>query len=290
MRLLIALPLIFWPLFNYWEPVTAKLKGRVELFSPYEKIVERAIFNASQGPPSLAKSQKIFVGGLSPHHDLALPMIVRFFQTLSANSKDNIKRVWLLAPDHFGQVRGLAQVCPAPWRLSHRRVEADSEAVKVLKESQLAESEAKIFSREHGVTLHIPLIGHFFPKSTVVPILLNQKIPNLGILAIKNKIRELFSTQDLLILSMDLSHYKNPQSLALEDQKTLKVLTELNFGQTGKLDVDARHAANLTLRLFKDLGATKTQVLERRDCSYFLERRVESGVSYATVVYEKEPK
>jgi predicted class III extradiol MEMO1 family dioxygenase len=89
----------------------------------------------------------------------------------------------------------------------------------------------------------------------------------------------------MVILSMDLSHYKSPEGLAAQDERTLKVLTKLDFGLSRGLDVDARHAAWLTLRLFKDLGASEGLVLERRDCSFFLGKRVENGVSYATIVF-----
>jgi hypothetical protein len=84
---------------------------------------------------------------------------------------------------------------------------------------------------------------------------------------------------------MDLSHYKTPEAMASEDVKTLDVLENLRFARTNDIDTDARRAASLALRLFIDLGAERGMILERTDSSSALGRRIESGTSYATVVY-----
>jgi predicted class III extradiol MEMO1 family dioxygenase len=90
---------------------------------------------------------------------------------------------------------------------------------------------------------------------------------------------------------MDLSHYKTPEAMAAEDRKTLDVLAELRPGETKGIDADARRAAALVLMIFREFGIEKGTVLERTDSSSILGRRVESGTSYATILYGvAEPK
>jgi predicted class III extradiol MEMO1 family dioxygenase len=86
---------------------------------------------------------------------------------------------------------------------------------------------------------------------------------------------------------MDLSHYKTPEAMEKEDERALEVLTNLEPMKTDRLDIDARRAASLVLRLFKELGVNRGVLMERMDTSDILGCRVESGTSYATIVYEK---
>jgi AmmeMemoRadiSam system protein B len=276
------------------------------LRSPFERIVELAVRSYSgQGAKDAQnteydknaendKRSPRVLGGIAPHHDLALPMIVRFYDRLASSSRQgrDVGRVWLFSPDHFHRVRHLAAICDEDWALSSGTLEADGEACGALGAMRDVEANSgakitKIFGAEHGITLHIPLIARYFPNARVVPILVNPKAPDIGLLILRNKILELFRDGDIIILSMDLSHYKTPEAMAVEDSRTLPVLENLHFLAAGGLDVDARRAAALVLMLFKDMGAGRGEILERMDSSDILGRRVESGTSYATAVYSQ---
>ena len=226
-----------------------------------------------------------YLGGVTPHHDLALAMIVRFYERIAS---PEARRVWLFSPDHFHKARNLAAFCAADWALSGGTLEADEEASESRKGLAIAEANARLFASEHGITLHIPLVARYFPNAKVVPMVLNRNISDVGILILRDKIRSLLRSDDVIILSMDLSHYKTPEGMASEDVKTLDVLENLRFTRADGIDADARRAASLVLRLFKDLGAARGTVLEHTDSSAILGRRVESGTSYATIVYVSE--
>jgi AmmeMemoRadiSam system protein B len=224
------------------------------------------------------------LGGIAPHHDLALAMIVRFYERVSS---PEVKRVWLFAPDHFRRARKLAAVCDADWKLKTGTLESDKDACAALDSLTFAESDARLFGGEHGITIHIPLIARYFPNARVVPVVLGRDIPDMGLLILRKKIMEMTGPDDAIILSMDLSHYKTPEAMAAEDERTLEVLREMKPFETPALDIDARRAAALVLYLFRDMGASAGEVLERSDSSAILGRRVESGTSYAMVVYSK---
>jgi AmmeMemoRadiSam system protein B len=256
-----------------------------ELRSPFEYAVERAV--ASYSSPNAAKGQARVrtLGGIAPHHDLALGMAVRFYERISSSET---KRVWLFAPDHFRRARKLAAICDADWRLETGSLESDKDTCAALNSLTFAESDAPMFGSEHGITIHIPLIARYFPNASVVPVVLRPDIPDLGLLVLRKKIIEMIGPDDVVILSMDLSHYKTPEAMATEDERTLEVLRAMKPLETQTLDVDARRAAALVLYLFRDMGANGGEVLERTDSSAVLGRRVESGTSYATVIYSKD--
>jgi AmmeMemoRadiSam system protein B len=179
-------------------------------------------------------------------------------------------------------------VCDAGWKLGTGTLEPDKDACAALDSLSFAESDAPMFRGEHGITIHIPFIARYFPNARVVPIVLGRDIPDMGLLILRKKIMELAGPDDVIILSMDLSHYKTPEAMAAEDARTLEVLRAMKPLETRTLDVDTRRAAALVLHLFRDMGAGAGEVLERADSSAILGRRVESGTSYATVTYPRD--
>ena len=258
------------------------------LASPFEAQAIEAFEKAQDNERPIKAAR--YLGGVTPHHDLAFDMIARFYTRIAAGNAAKVRRVWLFSPDHFRRARRWAVICNADWRftsprLASRTLAADREACEALTGMNIVEANPEMFSFEHGITLHIPLIAQAFPNATVVPMVLNPGISDLALLMLRKKIFSLLNDGDIILLSMDLSHYKTPEGMAAEDVKTLKVLTEMMPRDTAKIDVDARRAATLVLWLFKDMGVQLAEVLERCDSSDLLGFRVESGTSYATVVY-----
>ncbi|MDR3281326.1 MAG: AmmeMemoRadiSam system protein B [Synergistaceae bacterium] len=254
------------------------------LSSPFEQKVERAVGEYAAGGVANIGDGRYF-GGITPHHDAALGMIVRFYEL--ASSRD-ARRVWLFSPDHFRQSRNIASLCDADWNTSGRTLQADREACAKLAELGIVDANAGMFGGEHGITLHIPLAARYFPNAGVVPVVLRPDAPDLALLILRDKIMELWNDGDVIILSMDLSHYKTPEGMAAEDVKTLDALCRLKYFQTAEMDADARRAASLVLRLFAELGAKRGVVIEHSDSSAVLGGRIESGTSYATITYGVE--
>ena len=226
------------------------------------------------------------LGGITPHHGIALEMIVRFYERISS---EKILRVWLLSPDHFERAGNYASVCGDDWRTADRTLEADAAAKSGLSGMSVVEINPRLFAEEHGITIHIPLVAKYFPNATVVPMVLKSNTPDVVLLMLKKYILDAMGESDVIILSMDLSHYKTPEEMAAEDERSLEVLTNIEPMRTDRLDVDAKRAASLVLRLFRERGAERGVVMERMDSSDIVGYRLEpeSGTSYATIVYKK---
>ena len=258
----------------------------ITMTSPFEGTVARAVEQARADGEAEADAGGRILGGIAPHHGLALCMMVRFYEQIASHSDSKkISRVWLLSPDHFKGAKNYAVVCGDDWRTAGRILEADAAAKSGFSGMGIVGADAGLFSAEHGITIHIPLIARYFPNATVVPMVLKSNISDVALLMLKNYMLGAMEETDVIILSMDLSHYKTPEEMKKEDERTLEVLTNLEPMRTDHLDIDARRAAALVLRLFKELGAERGDIMERMDTTDILGYRVESGTSYATIVY-----
>jgi AmmeMemoRadiSam system protein B len=114
-------------------------------------------------------------------------------------------------------------------------------------------------------------------------------MPDIALLMLRRKLQAMSGEGDLVILSMDFSHYKPPEAMAAEDARSLAALLRMRVPALSRADVDARRAAALVTLLLKDRGARRGELLERSDSSAILGRRVGSGTSYATILYRSEP-
>lgn len=260
-------------------------KGEEKTFlsSPFDRPEVRRALEALPDVPFAGISGPLS-GGITPHHDLAYELIFRFYRELARHTTD-VKRVFLFSPDHFRRSRRRGTVCPADWSTSLRILEVDGEAVSALTKNGILERRGDFFAREHGVTIHIPLIAHFFPGARVVPVVIRADAPELDLWVLCNVLKKITKEGDLFILSMDLSHYKTPEGMAAEDVKTLDALLNLRPRDALRIDVDAKRAASLLLSLLKERGATRGILMEHTDSSNILGHRVESGTSYATILY-----
>ena len=114
-----------------------------------------------------------------------------------------------------------------------------------------------------------------------------SQTPDLALLELKSNFEN--SGRNDVFISAWISHTTRPRGHGQRGRKTLSVLTKLNHGRTGEIDVDARRAAALLLMILRELGAAEGEILARSDSSEILGRRVGSGTSYAAVIYGRGP-
>ncbi|EFQ23601.1 protein of unknown function DUF52 [Aminomonas paucivorans DSM 12260] len=228
----------------------------------------------------------IAAGGIAPHHDLAGPLILRFYEALAAGDP-HPRRVILLSPDHFRQGRASVSFCGADWETSFGSLRADREGVDVLAQSGLASRQDDLFPREHGVTVHLPLIRRAFPEATVLPLTVRAGASDLQLLGLRRLLLPLLVEGGLLVLSMDLSHHKRPPEALREDERTLPVLLAMRVGRVRGLDLDCPRGAVLFLGLLADRGIREGVLLEHAHSGTFTGDETAPCTTYATVLYPR---
>lgn len=234
-------------------------------------------FGVSQIYPPAASAR--VVAGIAPHHEVAAPMIERFYSEIA---KSRAKRVWLFSPDHYSAARTPALVCASD--TGGARV--DGVTARELASHRLFEARSEPFKREHGIYVHLPYIARAFPGAAVVPVLIRKGCGDLALLSVMSEIYRMSRSDDIYILSMDFSHYKDPEGLRAEDERSIPILLAMRAPDTRGLDIDARSAASVVLMLARRAGARRGTLLERSDTTEQTGEHVPSGTSYATIVYK----
>jgi AmmeMemoRadiSam system protein B len=226
------------------------------------------------------------VGGIAPHHDVAGAMILRFYATLKTSGLSP-KRVVLIAPDHYRAGRGAVTVCGADWETASGTLRADAAAVGAVVRSGAATRDDRIFVREHGVTTHLPFLREAFPDATVLPVVVRTSASDMQLLVLRKLLAPFLRDGGLVILSMDLSHYKSPANAARDDARTLPVLARMDATSLRGLDIDTLRGAALFLALVRDLGSLRGVVLDHSDSGAIRDLPDAPCTSYATMLFAK---
>lgn len=253
------------------------------LRSPYGDLFKNA-------PPPCSPERKAgggrIVGGIVPHHSLAVHAIENFYAEI-ASSGQKVRRVWLLAPDHFRRGRAAVTTATAAWETNLRTLEADPEGTAALIATGIARDDPFMLEREHAVTIHISAVAHYFPKARVIPVVPHWNTPIYALLLVEKALVRNYRPGDLFVLSMDFSHGKAPGEAALEDEKSIAAIAAFDWQRTARLDIDAGSACALLLKIARKLGASGAEVLERTDSAALSGEDAPSCTSYASIILRK---
>lgn len=226
------------------------------------------------------------VGGVAPHHTLAVRTIENFYEKIAASGQ-KVHRVWLLAPDHFRRSRASVTTATADWETNTHTLETDPEGTAALFATGLARDDPFMLEREHAVTVHISALTHYFPKARVIPVVPHWRTPAHVLSLIEKALLRNYRPGDLFILSMDFSHGKTTDESAAQDEKSIAAIKALDWQCASRLDVDAGNACALLLKIAGELGVNETEVLERTDSFALSGENPDSCTSYASILFKK---
>jgi AmmeMemoRadiSam system protein B len=224
---------------------------------PYLEAIAKA---SAVTPPPLAPGERIREG-IVTHHFLAKSLMIRFFNTLRAESSP--ETIILIGPNHFHHGSANISISSLPWKTPFGVLEADEPIVQQVKAATGLPEDTEAFTGEHSVGVLIPFVKYYFPHSRVVPILVDVN-------AHEDRLRELRGVlcvllrdpQVLVVLSMDFSHNSTADIADSHDAQAQQAIADLDLSKVEGLNVDCRKGLWLLLAALRDLGQVNVQVSE----------------------------
>lgn len=205
--------------------------------------------------------------GIVPHHLVAKPWISEFWATIG-NSKP--KRIFLLSPNHFDS--------------NTHKITTTSVALHLFKDVEFVKANDTVISNDHGITTHLPFVEYFTKSSQLVPLVVSNTTTKeeLEIVA-HHLIKEVNPSNDVIVASIDFSHYLNKNVADQKDQETLNYLNEMNTNAIIRLTndhVDARSGLVLFLRAAQLLNCQKPTIFHHGNSADFVPKTSTSSTSY----------
>ena len=219
-------------------------------------------------------------GALSPHHGVAGALIDRLYARLQA-IVPNPRRVIVIGPDHFRRAKRNIVTGASDWGTVNV-LRGDSEGASL---SHLPRQD-EVAHRDHCVTEHIPRIAKFFPGASVMSVIVKPYATDMQVLRACRALEALMRDGGgIVILSMDLSHYKPREESDAEDERSLAIIRGFRLNELSGADVDCPRGARLFLMLMRRLGLTEAALLERSNSAGFVKGSSDSTTGHATMLF-----
>lgn len=200
--------------------------------------------------PKLPKGNIMIV----PHHLFASSYIAEMF---ASQQSTQIDRVIIIAPDHFGQLKGSFGTSVLPWKTPYGFLYADKQGIAQL--DGVVGKDDRAFDFEHSVSALIPFVKQSFPRAYVMPILVSE---NAREVEIAQLIMDLPITDNTLVVgSFDFSHYL-PQNVATyHDILAQETLRYEDVRRVERLDIDSKKGLEIVIKIVKEREAKEKKNL-----------------------------
>lgn len=255
-------------------------------FSDRPEIFLRAIADYKNSPHSTSELRgKAVRAGVITHHFLANRMMVDFFESLASQNKPD--RIILIGPDHSRKGLHGMSLSSLPWKTPFGKMSADTAIVKEIKECLSLDEDVEAFGGEHSVGIIIPFIHYYFPKSKVVPILVQKQAPHNMLIKFARLMRQYSNDPEtIIILSMDFSHNQTSEEADRRDAISKDAIQSFNFDKIDKLDIDSPSGLFILLAALKKTGDRDVYFRDHSNSSKITKKSdLKSVTSYYTIFF-----
>ena len=211
-------------------------------------------------------SLEIIKGGIVPHHLFPSFILSGFFQRLEEQNKiSEIKQVIIIGPNHAEEGQNWALTSKYAWNTPFGAVEPDLENINALTENNLIQINEPVLSLEHSIGGITPYLKYYLPNAKITPIIVKYKISPENLENLSQKITNLASGSDTVIISsVDFSHYLPANVAKNKDKTTLKILQNYNYSKLLTLNndyIDSPASIAVLLKTMEKLQTTKQNLL-----------------------------
>jgi AmmeMemoRadiSam system protein B len=224
-------------------------------------------------------------GGVVPHHLVAGYMIADFFRILSARE---VERVIVIGPNHYLKGPRVAS-SRYNWQTPFGILKTDTALVDELTGSGITGVDEGAIAGEHSIAAIVPYIKYYLPDSAVVPVILHPDLTEREAENLANLLLQNTGNRDVLVASVDFSHYLTGEEAMQRDAVTLKAIGERDYSRLLKMGdeyLDSPPSLVTLMKAMDKAGAASMTVLHHSNSARILERNLEETTSYFTLIYQ----
>jgi AmmeMemoRadiSam system protein B len=192
-------------------------------------------------------------GVILPHHSIEGLRVGGFYKALAERMQP--RTVYVISPNHFEA--GTAAVVTGEdldYATVYGTLEVDKGKVESFVSSGLAERLDSAFVIEHGVFFHSPYIKKFFPQAKIVPLLIRWGAPRPVLDAVVAQILGQLEAGDLLVGSVDFSHYNFRATAEFHDRSSYATIMNFDYDNLFDREMDSPGSVYVVERVMTSLG------------------------------------
>ena len=226
-------------------------------------------------------SQPVVRGIILPHHNLAESIISPSFESLKGNSYSHIV---IFGPNHFEP--NINSVVTAT-NISSFSFESNLMHIMLNIFPDILTS-SEIVSKEHSITLHLPYLNNYFPKSSVIPLVISPFASKNDLYERIDYLTSIVPEDTLYIASVDFAHDVMQDTGLKNNEESINVISNFDYQSilSYKDDhMDSSLSIAMLLRAMQSQGTTKWETWHSSHASLLKDDPSSKGTSYVIGVF-----
>ncbi len=222
---------------------------------------------------NLGKTQKTKAQGAILPHAGYIYSGKTAVKTLSCIDLSEVKKVFLLGPNHTGLGPKISLYPEGRWITPLGEVEVDNEIAEELADRiSILQKETLAHRQEHSLEVELPLLQYFIPEFKIVPITIMQaslpELKQIGSVLAEIILKRKIKNSSLIIASSDMNHYESQDITLKKDEYAIKAVLILNEETLAKTVIEKNISmcgvmpAVCLIYCLKALGVQRAELIE----------------------------
>lgn len=270
-----------------WPELSGAPSGTQTKYISILDVTPKVLMQAKDAAAPYTKpASSSVVAGLVPHHLLAAPLLQGFFAGLA--DRESPRTVVIIGPDHHSRANSAAVSTDRGWSGPNGTVAVDHALITKLVGKKLITLDNSTIEREHSVYTIVPFVHQRWPQAMVVVIALRPaKKDSTLVYRLGQTLNGLLSNNDLVIASVDLSHYQDVPTATAEDTKTLDLIKNGDWSSLQTAPVDSPEAL-AAMMVYAKLRRASFQLIAHTNSAELIgDPGLTSTTSYATAYFQR---
>lgn len=218
-----------------------------------------------------------------PHHLLAQLIMARLVASLRAAKPDTIV---IVGPDHQNAGPQRFTVSSSDWRWAGKTFSQNPTVVRALARLPNVAVNDEVIAREHSVLVPLPFLHAQFPKARFVLLITRGGFDRQGADIVAGALHQVLGPNDLVIASVDFSHYENLASAQAEDDRSLALLQGNNSEALGSIPADSPTSLAVAMTFARWRNALRETVIDHSNSALIQgQPAAATTTSYITMVW-----
>lgn len=237
----------------------------------------------ANGTPLVQEPNGPVRAGIMPHHTLVSPLMAAFFSGLSNQPAPST--VVVIGPDHDRRGLGYVTTTRNGWMTPDGTLDANTAVVDGLVADQAAVIDNATVGNEHGTYAILPFVKRQFPHATIVQLVIRPDLRPDRLNQLAADLNRLLQPDDLVIASVDFSHYKDVTGAWSDDAITVPAISAEDETAALHIPVDSPPSISLLLRYAKLRGLAYQQLVHTNSAEFLHDLTLASTTSYLTAYF-----
>lgn len=223
------------------------------------------------------------VAGIVPHHLLVAPLMSAWFSHVRPQSAPGT--VVIIGPDHENAGVGPVTTTARTFSTATGTIDADAARISALRRDDLAAIDDRLLAKENSVGAVIPLVRTAWPQAKVLPLLVRGNAPAADMQRLAAWLNRTLDEHDLVIASVDFSHYKNLAETRADDAVSIPAVMSGDPARVEHIAADSPLSLMAVLAYARMRGATPQKLVHTNSAEFEKQAAASSMTSYLTAYF-----